>query len=308
MSRLLIFVVSGIFFFLVTKVVYADQNQVQYHYNPNAQFQLDTYEEVYRFNVKNRPLKVLIYQPQGSGPFPVLISLHGGAWNFGDRKSEEGMNKTLASSGILVLAIDLTTAPESPYPANIQDANFAIDWAKRNAQRFKGNPSKLGLFGGSSGGHIAQLLALRPNYYTYKKTLEEQNTVNPKADYVIVRGPISNPYTRFMNAQEKGNLDVVNYTNKYFFPWETIYEGNPHELLLNKQFENLPPMLIINGALDNNTLPEMQIEFAQNYKKLGGFCDLIFFPNSEHRWTGQESPETTRARNIVKEFIAKQLN
>ena len=72
------------------------------------------------------------------------------------------MDRALAASGLLVVAIDMTLAPEAPYPACVQDANYAVRWLKANAAAWNGDTSKLGVYGTSSGGHVAELLAMRP--------------------------------------------------------------------------------------------------------------------------------------------------
>src|SRR5690349_17834651 len=56
-------------------------------------------------------------QPNGPGPFPTVLDLHGGAWNRKDRFAEEPMDRALAASGLQVVAVDLTVSPEAPYPA-----------------------------------------------------------------------------------------------------------------------------------------------------------------------------------------------
>ena len=58
----------------------------------------------------------------------------------------------------LVVAIDMTLAPEAPYPACVQDATFAVRWLKANAATWNGDTSKLGIYASSSGGHVAELL------------------------------------------------------------------------------------------------------------------------------------------------------
>ena len=108
-------------------------------------------------------LMARVYRPQGAGPFPALLDLHGGAWNNKDRKAEEPMDRALAASGVLVVAIDLTLAPEAPYPASVQDANYGVRWLKAKAASWNGDASRLGIYGSSSGGHVAQLLAMRPH-------------------------------------------------------------------------------------------------------------------------------------------------
>src|SRR5438067_1363367 len=136
-------------------------------YDPKAKFDLKVSEVPFRKNEQGRQLMARIYQPQGAGPFPVVLDLHGGAWQRKDRKAEEPMDRAIASSGVLVVAIDMTLSGESPYPACVQDASYGVRWLKVRAAQWKGDPSTLGLYGSSSGGHVAELMALRPNDERY---------------------------------------------------------------------------------------------------------------------------------------------
>ena len=67
------------------------------------------------------------------------------------------------------------------------------------------------------------------------------------------------------------------------------------------------PFLIMQGALDDNVLPEVQEKFAKTYKAAGGVCEYRLFENSVHEWVAEPGPQTDRAREVVKEFIARQL-
>lgn len=111
-----------------------------------------------------RALMARIYQPKGPGPFPTLLDLHGGAWNNKDRFANEPMDRALAASGLLVVAIDLTLALEAHYPASLQDASFGIRWLKSHAAQWNGSAKSLGVLGRSTGGHVAELLGMQPNY------------------------------------------------------------------------------------------------------------------------------------------------
>src|ERR1700681_3021137 len=102
-------------------------------YNPAAKFDVKISEVEFRRNKAGRQLMARIYEPAGRGPFPTVLDLHGGGWNAKDRKAEEPMDRAIAESGVLVVAIDLTLAPESPYPACVQDANYAVRWLKTKA-------------------------------------------------------------------------------------------------------------------------------------------------------------------------------
>ena len=90
-----------------------------------------------------------------------MLDLHGGAWNGKDRTANATMDEVIAASGLLVVAIDLRIAPEAPYPASVEDANYGVRWLKSKAAGWNGDPATLGLLGSSSGGHVAQLLSMR---------------------------------------------------------------------------------------------------------------------------------------------------
>src|SRR5436853_7915600 len=148
-------------------------------------------------------LMARIYQPAGAGPFPTVLDLHGGAWNAKDRLAEQPMDRSIASSGVLVVAIDMTRAPEAPYPAGVQDANYAVRWLKWKAATWKGDTSKIGVYGSSSGGHVAELLAMRPRDARYNAIpLAGGSNVDASIAYVAMRSPISNTVARYENAEK----------------------------------------------------------------------------------------------------------
>jgi len=249
-----------------------------------------------------------VYQPQGDGPFPVLLDLHGGAWNNQDRTANAPMDEKLAASGILVAAIDLTLAPEAPYPASVADANYGIRWLKANARKWNGEPATVGALGSSSGGHVVELCAMRPNDPRYNAhPLPEAPNLDASLLYVVTRSPVSDPYARFLNAEKRGRAEMMGFSKTYFNPWETIHDGNPQEMLDRREKATLPPLLIMQGELDDNVLPEVQQKFADSYRAAGGECQYEVFAGCEHRWVAEPGPQTDRAAQMVKEFIARQL-
>ena len=278
-------------------------------YDPGARFDLDVSETELRRNAAGRMLMARIYQPRGAGPFPIVLDLHGGAWNAKDRYAEEPMDRALAASGLLVVAIDMTLAPEAPYPSSIQDANFAVRWLKAKGASWRGDPSKVGVYGSSSGGHVAELLGMRPRDPRYNAhPLPEAANVDATIAYAAMRSPVSNPVARFQNAETlKRDAMVKNHTT-FFKPWDTIHESNPQEILERREPVNLVPLLIMQGALDDNVRPAVQEQFAATYKKAGGSCDFHVFEGCEHEWVAKPGPQTDRAREMVKAFIARQVN
>jgi acetyl esterase len=277
-------------------------------YDPKGTFEVKVGEVPFRRNAAGRQLMARLYQPQGTGPFPVLLDLHGGAWNRKDRKAEEPMDRSIAQSGVLVVAIDLTIAKEAPYPACVQDAHYGVRWLKSKAAGWKGDAATLGVFGSSSGGHVAELIGMRPRdprYAVYP--LKEAPGLDASLLYVATRSPISNTFARYQNAVNRKRENMIKNNTNFFQPLDTIHEANPQEILERRENVVLLPLLIMQGALDDNVLPPDQKKFAETYKAAGGDVRFELFEGCEHEWVAEPGPQTDRAHEMVKGFIAQQL-
>ena len=276
-------------------------------YNPSNRFEIKSSDVEFR-KAPERMLMARVYQPQGAGPFPVLLDLHGGAWNNKDRTANSSMDESLARSGIVVVAVDLTRAHEAPYPASVQDANYGVRWLKCNAYEWNGDAATTGVLGSSSGGHEVELVAMRPTDPRYNALkLAAAPNLDASVNYIATRSPVSNPYERYLNAERRGWAEMMQNSKNYFNPWETIHEANPQEILDRGEKVTLPPLLIMQGELDDNVRPAVQEKFANSYRAAGGDCQYELFAGCEHLWIDDPGPMTDRAHEMVKNFIAKQL-
>ena len=281
---------------------------LQAAYNPAARLEIKVSEVEFRRTAGGRQLMARIYQPQGAGPFPALLDLHGGAWNNKDRFANEPMDRAVAASGVLVVAIDMTLAAEAPYPASVQDASYGIRWLKAKASGWQGDPSNVGVLGSSTGGHVAELLGMRPRDARYNAlALPEAPNLDSTVAYVMTRSPISDPYARFQQAEKMKREGMMKSTRTYFNPWDSIYEANPQQMLERREAVVKLPLLVMQGALDDNVLPAVQEKFAATYRAAGGDIQLHVFDGCEHEWIAKPGPQTDRAHEMLKAFIAKNL-
>jgi acetyl esterase len=279
------------------------------NYNPAAKFEIKVSEVPFRKTAKGRQLLAKVYQPQGKGPFPVLLDLHGGAWNNKDRTANEPMARAIAASGVLVVSTDMTLAGEAPYPACVQDGHYAVRWLKWKAPSWNGDPSSLGILGSSSGGHVGELIALKPRDPKYAAIpLPEAPQLDVAIRYLATRSPISNTVARYKQAEKMKRDHMIKNNKNYWVPWETIEEGNPQYILDRSDHGKLPPLLVMQGALDDNVLPELQEEFVASWRAAGADAHLEVFEDCEHEWVKDPGPQTDKAHEMVKQFIARSLD
>jgi len=106
-------------------------------------------------------LSVRAYVPDGDGPFPTIVFFHGGAYVIGGLASHDALCRHLClASNCVVLAVDYRLAPEHPFPAAVEDAYAATEWAAANPDRLAGD-GQLAVVGDSAGGTLAAVTALR---------------------------------------------------------------------------------------------------------------------------------------------------
>lgn len=102
---------------------------MSYGYNTRTTYDIDVKDVEYLRHGDKPPLARL-YTPRGSGPFPLMVELHGGAWCRGDRLNDSVLNEALATHGVVVAALDFRMPPEAAYPASLADIHYGIRWCK----------------------------------------------------------------------------------------------------------------------------------------------------------------------------------
>src|SRR3984893_14334350 len=174
----------------------------------NVEFEGDVKDVEYQ-QLARKPWLARVYRPIGTGPFPTVVDVHGGAWNNGDRLNDTMLNQAMAAQGILTVAIDFRQPPEAGYPASVCDMNLAIRWLKVHAGEF-GGTARVGAIGVSSGGHLVLLGGLRPREPRYAASaLDNHPEVEASLAYVVACWPVSDPLYRYQVARQAGNEPIL---------------------------------------------------------------------------------------------------
>ena len=271
-------------------------------YNPEHKCEISVKELEYQDG-----LAVRVYQPEGEGPFPALVDVHGGVWTNADRSANEVMDRALAESGIVIAAVDFRQAPSNPYPAQVADVNFAIRWLKTHAADFNADPETVGGLGGSSGGHTVLLSAMRPNHPAYCTIDLPGSDADATLKYLLLGWPVVAPDERYKFVQEIGDDRIKGLSEGYFGTEEAMKEGSPFQILKRKEGPTLPPTLIVQGTADRNLPVPITKQFVSEYREAGGDIELELFPDMPHLFGNTPGPESDRAIALMKKFAARIL-
>jgi acetyl esterase/lipase len=254
------------------------------------------------------PLLARLFKPRGSGPFPALVELHGGAWCLGDRLQDSSINEQLARNGILVAALDFRVPPTASYPGSAVDINYGIRWLKRNAANLGSNANRVCTFGISSGGHMAMLLGMRPQDSRYCAIPVPDSSIDAKVRGVIMGAPVIDPLGRYRYAKQlresgKSYPEFVDLVlplhDKYWKSEEAMAEGNPVMALERGERVELPPVLYIQDSRDI-VHPRQQLErFIELYRKAGGLVDLELSEGAADAFAPR-NPPAALARSLEK--------
>ena len=252
-------------------------------YDPGASYEVKWRDVEYR-REGALSLKARVYEPQGAGPFPAAVDVHGGAWGPGNH---------------------LQNASTSPLAA-LRDINHATRWLKAHAGDFNASPECVGGVGWSSGGHQVMLSAMRPRHYA-DIPLPEAPALDASLAYVVMGWPVIDPVARYRLAQERGNEQFVQRHLAYFGDEAGMEEASPPHILARGEAVELPPALIVQGAADDALTRMMAEGFVEAYSLAGGVIELGKYPGGAHGFLREPGPNRERALALIKSFIARQL-
>ncbi len=259
------------------------------------------------------PLLARLFRPQGDGPFPIMVELHGGAWVRGTRVIGDAPNEALAKYGVIVAALDFRAPPEAPYPASFADINYAIRWCKTQAEGWNGVLDRVGAMGTSSGAHQAMLLGMRPDDPRYAELSLPSGApaVDATLACVVLVSPVIDPLGRYHYAKglredckpPEGIFErVVGMHDLYWQTEEAMAEAAPARILERGERTALPPTLCLARSYEEAHPAPDREEFIRQYRKAGGKIDVTIFEGEGERILSDLSSPV--AKQVIEEMSA----
>jgi acetyl esterase/lipase len=257
--------------------------------------------------VGGEELKVDIARPDGRGPYPAVLFIHGGGWGQEGRKDYSNEIRRVADQGYVAASIGyrLSVADEKgkvkhTFPDQVQDVKCAVRWLRANAKKYRIDPKRIGAAGSSAGGHLALMLA------TTAKQIELEgdggNAGFSSEVQVVVHwaGPVD------LAKMYPKTLEVVRPFMERFLggtPSQVpdIYRAASPLSYVNK---NIPPVLSIHGDLDAAVPLEQSQILQAKIKKCGGTNELLILKGQGH---GYDEKSAQQGREAQDEFLRKHL-
>ena len=245
-------------------------------------------------NPDDQHLQLNMARPKaGDGPFPAVICIHGGGFRAGKREGYDGLCMRLAQHGYVAMTVSYRLAPKYPFPAAIHDVKAAVRWARANAAKYHIDPARIGVTGGSAGGHLAQFLGVTGDVKEFEGSGGNADQSSKVACVVNVYGPsdFTRSYGKSVDAAEVlplflgGNLETARPQHIRASP-------------LNWVTPNAAPTLCIHGTDDRYVAHEQAEWMVDRLRACGVEADLLTLPGAGHGFKGKDA-ETAENSSIA---------
>jgi acetyl esterase/lipase len=223
------------------------------------------------------------YRPDGPGPFPAVLLIHGGSWQRGSRSEMAKFARRFAAAGYAVFNIDYRLAPEHRYPAQLDDVRAAFAWLHEHARPLAVDPQRIAVMGYSAGAHLALLLGLA----------DVDGAPRPRA---VVAGAAPSDLTAYPNSPV---LAALIGGSGAALP-DVYADASP----ISHVSPDDPPVLLYHGALDGIVDVDQSRRLLEKLGSVGVAAQLFEEPWSGHATAYLIDGDSFRATLA---FLAEQM-
>lgn len=256
--------------------------------------------------VEGVPLKLDVYFPSAwSDPVPLAIYVHGGGWTSGSKTGGAGFldKDELLARGWVVAAVDYRLAPQFKWPAQIQDVKAAVRFLRANAARFGVDGTRIGVWGGSAGGHLVAMLGLTDAEAGFDDSggnFDQSSRVSAVADYF---GPADLTADDWNPSQLSKVFEVFGAAS----PTDPVLVAASPVTYASRDD---PPFLIVQGEMDTTVPPSQSVVLHQRLLAAGVDSTLVLVANAEHGFVpvgGPINPTRAEITRLLADFFDRRV-
>jgi acetyl esterase/lipase len=231
-------------------------------------------------------LKGDLYLPKGRDKAPVVIAIHGGGWQNGNRAFYQHWGPFLARNGYALFSIDYRLAKPGTYPASVYDVKAAIQFVRAKAADLNVDPERIGLMGDSAGAHLAALVGLAADQFTSEYRNDATAAVPANVKAVVGFYGVYDMLGQWKHDQISRPRDQI--AEKYLgaSPMQNrrvFFDGSPISYATVDRTR--ARFLLIHGTADDVVDPATQSEaFQQALNQAGLYVRRFVIPGAGHFW------------------------
>ena len=231
-----------------------------------------------------------IVRPRDSGVrHPAVLCIHGGGFRAGSRKGYLAQCVRLAQQGYVAATADYRLAPAAPFPAAVEDAKAAVRYLRANAARLGIDPDRIGVMGGSAGGHLVLFLGVTGGVAQFEGDGPNRDQSSRVQCVVSMYGPsdLTKSYGRSVDAAEVLPL---------FLGGDLNHARQRHILAspLNWVTPEAPPTLAIQGTKDRYVNYEQSVWIIDRLLSVGVPAELETIEGADHGFKGADAERAER--------------
>jgi acetyl esterase/lipase len=245
------------------------------------------------------------YAPPGTGPYPVLVAIHGGGWKLGTAEGCQYWGRYLAQHGYVLFAINyrLGQGGKNCYPAAVHDTRAAVQFLRSKADALRIDPARIGCLGYSAGAHLAALVALAGDSPPFCDAYPHDPYAGVPTQVKVAVG-VYGVYDLLAQWQHDQLTRPRDHVTEKFLgksPMESkllFYEASP--LTYTTIDKNATAFLVVWGTDDDIVEPRSQSEvFVTALKQAGFFVRTVIVPGAPHFWIREPLDEPTSYTGVV---------
>jgi acetyl esterase/lipase len=235
--------------------------------------------------------------PDGDGPFPAVVIVHGGGWTRGDKQEDiTVLFQPLTDANFVCFSINYRLAPKNHWPACFEDVKTAIRWVKANAAKYKADPNRIAIMGYSAGGQIACQAAVQANNDTAVAAVVGLAAPSDLVFDSLRRGGISTYLKDLFGLQgvEVNSPQVV----------QMLWDASP----INFVRPGLPPFLLVHGMADKSVPYQLSLNLQARLKAVNVPCDIITIKDAQHKiveWSKYDADYSKKIVDWLKQTLGK---